>query len=91
MRTTKELLEVMLEHKNLFENTGLCGLAGRLEFRDIINHQEWRRLRDYIKHNRPSKYSSLECFKQRHSAFYWRMGNLAPRVEWIKKHIKKLL
>lgn len=89
MRTIKDLLELMLEHQDLYD-TGLCGWVNTLCMCDIISNQEGRHLKDYIKHNRPSKYSSLECFKHRKYSNYWKIQNLEPRIKWIKKHIKKL-
>ena len=88
MRSIKELLAVMLEHKSLFIN-GLCLWASDLNWRGIISHDEFRLLQQYIDNNRPSKYSSLSAFNYRHSSFYWKCGDIIPRVKWINKHLQK--
>lgn len=87
MRSTKELLEVMLNNKKEF-TAGLCLWASRLYHSDIITHEEYIELRLFIKANRPSKYSSIAAYKSRNSGYYWEDGVIKYRVEWIKKHIK---
>jgi hypothetical protein len=89
MRTTKELLEVMLEYQDFYD-TGLCAWVNSLHLCKIISTEEGFHLKNYIRNNRPSKYSSFESFKQRNYLYYWENGNLAPRIKWIKKHIKKI-
>jgi hypothetical protein len=89
MRTTKELLEVMLKYQDFYD-AGLCAWVNSLHLCKIISTEEGFHLKRYIKNNRPNKYSSFECFIHRDSAYYWEMVNLAPRIKWIKKHIKKL-
>ena len=60
MRTIKELLQVMLNNQKFFR-TGLCAWANSIEFSSI---EEYDRLHNYIKENKPSAFSSLERFSQ---------------------------
>ena len=91
MRTTKELLEVMLEHQDKFR-LGLCIWTQELRLYRIISFSECVHLKDYIKNNRPSTFSSWDYFKYSFSGsrFYWEASEIKPRIKWIKKHIKKL-
>ena len=92
MRTIKELLQVMLKHKDLFE-TGLCHWVGRLRRREIISNQEYEALDDYIMRNRPD-YFSWTNFLNKHDStyrlYFFPLGKIKPRIYWIKKHIKRL-
>jgi hypothetical protein len=90
MRSIKELLELMLQHQELFKS-GLCHWVGRLHCHGVylISFDEYYVLKRYIKENRPSKYFSLVAYKHRNSDFYWELGCIHPRIKWIKKHIKK--
>lgn len=83
MRTIKELLELMLHNKRLFF-TGLCNWASNIN----MSYDEYQLLKDYIKKNRPSMFSSFDAFINCKNKFYWEQGNITPRIEWIKKHIK---
>jgi hypothetical protein len=89
VRTIKELLELMLQHQDKFEN-GLCHWVYKLELYYLITADEYGLLIKYIKNNRPSLFSSLDAFKQWFylEAFYWEDGKIEPRLEWINKHIK---
>ncbi len=82
-RPIKELLELMLEHKKLFEN-GLCLWCDSLFFFGKISFSEMCELKKYIENNRP--WTSIFRF----SAYYWPIGQIEPRIEWINYHIKKL-
>ena len=90
MRSIKELLELMLQHQDLF-NSGMCNWTGRMYCHgiELISYDEYKILKRYINKNRPHRYSSLVAYRQRHSGFYWEEGNIHPRIKWIKKHIKK--
>jgi hypothetical protein len=82
-RPIKELLELMLEHKKLFEN-GLCLWCDCLFFSDKISFSEMSELKKYIEKNKP--WTSFFRF----SAYYWSYGQIEPRINWINYHIKKL-
>ncbi len=89
MKPIKELLQVMLDNQNLFHR-GLCDWTMRLYHFDKITADEHLFLHRYIKSNKPSIFSSIDCFleKMRGSLFYWKPGDIKPRIKWIKKHIK---
>ena len=89
MRTIKELLELMLENKNLFR-MGLCQWASDLHWTKVkTTRDEYDLLLVYIQNYRPSMFSSIDAFKCRKELFYWPAGKRGPRIRWIKKHIKK--
>lgn len=88
MRSIKELLQIMLDNKQYFFS-GLCSWSNEIHCNGLINGYEWKTLREYIDKNRPSKFSSIDAFKSRKSGYYWKNGNINPRIKWIKKHIKK--
>jgi hypothetical protein len=91
MRTTKELLELMLERQDKFR-LGLCIWNQELRLCNIISSHEYSHLKNYIRNNKPSIFSSWDCFNQSFYAtrFYWKSSNINPRIKWIKQHIKKL-
>ena len=88
-RSTKELLQVMLDNKPFFMS-GLCSWVDKLECNFIVNSHERRVLSIYIRDNKPSKWSSIDAYKNYYSPHYWCVGNIKLRLKWIKKHIKKL-
>lgn len=90
MRSIKELLELMLKHKDMFR-TGLCFWAVRLYDRDIISMDEYNSLDEYIDNNRPDYFSWTNFVKgyDKMGAYYFPSGKIKPRIYWIKKHIKK--
>ncbi len=82
-RPIKELLELMLEHQNLFENS-LCKWIYTLYTFNIISIGEHIDLEKYIEKNRPF------LTYLRFNSYYWPIGQIEPRIKWINKHIKKL-
>jgi hypothetical protein len=89
MRSIKELLQVMLQHKDLFEK-GMCHWVGTLHQKDIITESEAETLSEYIRYNRLN-YFSWSNFIRGHEpgAYYFPKGKIKPRIYWIKRHIKK--
>ena len=87
MRTIKELLEIMLENKDMFPY-GLCVWSQRLYNRDVISYNEYLSLKKYINENRPKWYSSFDALSHCFSVYYWEPGDIKPRIKWIQKHIK---
>ena len=87
MRSTKELLEVLLDQ---YENNridwiqwaGLCDAIGALSEYGLINSYEDCILQAYIIDNRPD--GSIKM------SFWWPMGETAPRIEFLKKLISEL-
>ena len=88
MRDIKTLLQLMLDNKFLFTN-GLCYWAWEMKFVGLITVAEVSILSWYIRNNRVSKYSSLGTFYRSNRAYWWKPGNITPRIKWIKEHIKK--
>lgn len=87
MRTTKELLEVMLENIDSLES-GLCILIHKLVFvTNDISFEEHVRLDEYLKENLPDKTFSYEYDPPRFS-FPW--GEKEPRIKWLKEQIQLL-
>ena len=89
MRTIKELLQVMLDNQQLFEE-GLCKWIIRLFHNKLITATEFCHLTFYVRGNRPSKFSSIDAWQHRDAQYYWKFGDIKPRIKWIKQHIKKL-
>ena len=83
-RTIKELLQLMLEHQELFNN-GLCLWVGRLYWCNCITSTESKSLSVYIQKNRPKNFYWLTG-----DEYYWKYGDIQPRIKWIKKHIARL-
>ena len=91
MRTIKELLQIMLDNPQHFEY-GLCMWAINLCEEGLITGKERKLLKDYIKVNEPFIFSSFDVFKEKvidQSYYYWGIGKIEPRIEWLKKHINK--
>ena len=81
MRTTKQLLELMLKHKGFF-HCGLCHWALYLYENDLFTRSEYRLLIQYIKENKPEEtYDSV---------YYFEPSEIAPRIRWINQQINKL-
>lgn len=84
----------MLDNKDLFKS-GLCQWTINLYLFDIITCDERIVLKNYIVSNRPPFYSNFTMFYHtiRRSDpayhYYWKEGDIKPRIEWIKKHITK--
>lgn len=90
MRTIKELLQVMLQHKDLFE-TGMCYWVGTLDRQGIITESEAEALFEYIRGNRPDYFSWTNFVKGYNpEAYFFPYGKIKPRIYWIKRHIKRL-
>lgn len=96
MRTIKEVLQVMLQHKDKF-STGMCLWAFDLYSYGIITVWEFRSLDRYIKGNRPDYFSWTNFIENysdisygASSAYFFPLGKIKPRIYWIKRHIKKL-
>ena len=87
MRSTKELLEVLLDqYENNKDDTirlrGLCHAVIIIRYRYLITRKEERLLIGYLKKNRPKRYSL--------TGFWWPRGHAKPRIEFLKKLISEL-
>jgi len=87
-RSIKELLELTLENEQYFVG-GLCGWFENLYRSHLIVFEEWNKLQNYADNNKPSIYSSVDRFIHRNTTYWWKRGDIKPRIKWIKKHIKK--
>lgn len=88
MRSTKELLQLMLDNRSCFTG-GLCAWVTVMWCSNIITIGEQQLLMDYIRRNRPNWLSSTNAFKRRNSSYYWEPNVIEPRIKWLKKHIKR--
>ena len=79
-RNVKELLELMLRHQNFF-STGLCRWSTSLWFMNLISDCERTVLLDYIRETNPGN---------TRGHYYWKQGEITPRIEWINQQIEKL-
>jgi hypothetical protein len=84
-RTVKELLRVMLKHQYLFKY-GLCYWALSLWDNKLITTTELEKLKIYIDKNKPFKIKIFPWFGD----YYWKKGDIKPRIKWINKHRNKL-
>ena len=81
-RHIKELLGITLANINLLKS-GLCDLIRRLYDRGEINLEEHTILRHYFMDNEyPTRVSWYR-------PYWWKMGEVQPRVDWLKLHIEK--
>lgn len=84
MRSIKELLQLMLDNQQRFDY-GLCHWSDALYGNGIITGSEHTKLKRYIKNNRPF----LTRIVRWYDMYWWKEGDITPRIKWIKKHIKK--
>lgn len=80
MRTIKELLQVMQNNQEHFE-AGLCIWIINLRTKGVISFDEKVKIGKYINKNTPKK-------KYKTTGYWWKDGNIKPRLKWIEKHIK---
>lgn len=98
MRTIKELLELMLENKDLFKS-GLCMWIHTLCISNIISVSEAYLLSTFITKNRKTPILSVQDLWYRQEIknywgnyinFYWKECKITPRIHWIEYQIKQL-
>jgi hypothetical protein len=87
MRTNKELLELMLENQQYFKS-GLCWWIENMYRRGIITEAECDSLEYYLSQNKPITFYKI--LRMNTNSYWWRIGDIKPRIKWIEKHIKKL-
>ena len=90
-RTIKELLQVLHDDVKKYgvEEHGLCYKVKTLYFAtSTITLDEYWELASYINSNRPKWYSSLAAFRASDTNYFWPKGKVAPRLKWLKNHIK---
>ena len=90
LSTLREMLNC--KDDTWYTGHGLCSWMRRMFYNSESSTSIASHLTDeYIDNNRPVWYSldSVLYFSGR-PGYYWRPGAVAPRVRWIKKHIKLL-
>lgn len=91
-RSINELLKVVLANPVSFKTPsharGLCHWVDILYFKGVVCYEEQAVLANYIRKNRPSKYSSLSAYMYENTFYYWKPGVRRHRIKWLKKHIK---
>ena len=81
-RSINELLKLMLGNQEYF-NYGLCRWVDHMKWHDRITWDEMRKIRKYIKENRPKNFYWLIG-----DDYYWKYSDINPRIKWLQKHIK---
>lgn len=79
MRTIKELLQLMIENKDMFFD-GLCCYIDNLYLSHIIDFDEYKSLYNFIRENRPNQDKD----------YSWPVGKIEPRLKWINEQINQL-
>ena len=87
MRTNKELLQVFLDNQNLFE-CGLCSWTGELFSKYLITKEEKSYLYNLIDDNRPFFIKFKDKLIGYINCYYWKEGNIKPRIKRLKKYLK---
>jgi hypothetical protein len=85
LRSIKQLLQVMLDNQNLFDN-GLCYWVTEVYHEGLISYEERAILLKHIQNNKPS-FSFIRIFVT--GGYFWKAGDIKPRIKWINKHINK--
>lgn len=83
MRSTKELLTIVSQNMYRFRS-GLCSIIGKLEWEGSISQDEYHHLKKYLKEHRP-----FNVYTITDDAYYWKKGELTPRMRWLKRHIRR--
>lgn len=83
MKTTKELLQLMLKNIELISHYGLCHLLHKMEEKRIISYAEHDNIYDYMFDHRP--FWVLNMY-----SFWFPSGWKFPRKMWLKYQIWKL-
>ena len=80
MKSIHELLIIVKYYFNDYFETGLCAIVTSLWHDKIITRDEAILLNNYILANRPWNSEGL--------LYFWDMGDIPLRLEWLDKHIK---
>lgn len=93
--TIKELLEYLRQEIiSRLDNEyldGMCLIVDDMSLRSEFTSKERRLLMSYIQDNRPSMFNSWSAFVSTITGqeYFWKQGELKPRIKWLDKHIKK--
>lgn len=80
------VLTKMLHREEYFSN-GLCFWASYLAIENEITNKQKALVHEYIKSNKPNSFWSMDKIFNKPSVFYWKEGDIKPRIKWIKMHI----
>lgn len=90
MRSDKELLELLKDGLLKNSSTGMCGTLNNIFYLDIINSEEFCRLRDLIKRMKP-KQRPQQCYLTWwECGYYFNPYDIRSRVKSINNLIKTL-
>lgn len=84
MRTNKELLEIILNNRQLF-STGLCMWLIGLRYTGKISEEEKDYLAKLVIENRPFL---CKVYLQGNAGYFWKKGKIEPRIKFLKKYLK---
>lgn len=91
MRSTKDLLILLVAYRPLFVGancSGLCSLLHKMENYKIISLNERYSIRSYIQKNMPTMMVEVTGAGKRESMYGWEPKEWMPRYEWLNEHIK---
>jgi hypothetical protein len=89
-RDLKTILEIILKNTEEYYNgfgmsSGLCYMAA---FTQIITKEidkdEYHQFKEYLYAHKPL------AARLRNDNYFWSRHKVAPRIKWLKKHIRKL-
>jgi len=80
MKTIKELLQLVYDYERKEKCTGLCDIVLTIRNKFVITEQEYFKLKEYIKNNKPENAS-------KQYPLWFPMFDWKPRNKWLLKHI----
>ena len=75
---------MFLDNKHLFK-IGICYWTSTLYLEGVISFEERRYVLNLIRRNKPAL---TKIGLQGSGGYYWEMGNIVPRIKWLKKHLR---
>lgn len=94
MKTTKEILILALKNIRLMNDdggkNGLCHLFKSMSLSGIITIEERINAVDYLYNNKPNSYRVKLCDSFVPDYYFWKAGQVLPRILYLIKHIIKL-
>lgn len=77
----------MLKREEYF-NSGLCFWVSRMLLEEEISPRQRTLAHEYIKSNKPSNFWDMSrIFNQPQNVYYWKEGDIKPRIKWLRKHV----
>ena len=75
------VLNIMLENKSLFNHNGLCSWNSSLYINKHITDKEFVSMNNYLDNYKIDNWLW---------GYWWKKGEIKPRIDWINHHIKTL-